>query len=44
MGVKGSEPMASKVTATPAMAIVTIGESPMMPGILWAGTDDGNVH
>lgn len=24
--------------------IVTISESPLVPGLIWAGTDDGNVH
>jgi hypothetical protein len=24
--------------------IVTISESPIIPGLIWAGTDDGNVH
>src|SRR5207237_9405277 len=24
--------------------VVTVAESPMVPGILWAGTDDGNVQ
>src|SRR5205085_9980652 len=24
--------------------IVTIAESPLLPGIIWAGTDDGNVQ
>lgn len=45
MGVKGSEPMASKNDGyTSYSYIVTIGESPMVPGILWVGTDDGNVQ
>jgi len=45
MGVKGSEPMASKNDGYTSYGyVVTIGESPMMPGILWAGTDDGNVQ
>ena len=45
MGVKGSEPMASKNDGYTSYGyVVTIGESPMMPGVLWAGTDDGNVQ
>ncbi len=24
--------------------IITIGESPMVPGLIWVGTDDGRVH
>ena len=45
MGVKGSEPMASKNDGYTSYGyVVTIGESPMVPGILWAGTDDGNVQ
>jgi photosystem II stability/assembly factor-like uncharacterized protein len=24
--------------------IITIGESPLMPGVIWVGTDDGNVQ
>ncbi len=45
MGVKGNQPMASKNDGYTSFGyIVTIGESPMVPGILWAGTDDGNVQ
>ena len=45
MGVKGSDPMASKNDGYTSFGyVVTIGESPMVPGILWAGTDDGNVQ
>src|ERR1043166_6452335 len=41
-GVKGREPMASKNDGYTSYGyVVTIGESPMVPGILWAGTDDG---
>jgi len=28
----------------PFGTITTISESPVIPGIIWAGTDDGNVH
>jgi photosystem II stability/assembly factor-like uncharacterized protein len=45
MGTKGNEPMASKNDGYTSFGyVVTIGESPMVPGILWAGTDDGNVQ
>ena len=45
MGVKGTEPMASKNDGYTSYGyVVTIGESPMVPGIVWVGTDDGNVQ
>jgi photosystem II stability/assembly factor-like uncharacterized protein len=45
MRVSGKEPMASKHDGyTNYGYIVTIGESPLVPGILWLGTDDGNVQ
>jgi photosystem II stability/assembly factor-like uncharacterized protein len=45
MGVSGKDPMASKNDGYTSYGyIVTIAESPMVPGILWAGTDDGNVQ
>ena len=45
MGVKGSEPMASKNDGYTSYGyVVTIGESPYLPGVVWAGTDDGNVQ
>jgi len=45
MGVKGSEPMASKNDGYLSFGyVVTVAESPVMPGILWAGTDDGNIQ
>jgi photosystem II stability/assembly factor-like uncharacterized protein len=45
MGVKGSEPMASKNDGYQSYGyVVTIAESPIVPGIIWAGTDDGNVQ
>ncbi|MFO7769422.1 MAG: hypothetical protein R6W82_10775 [bacterium] len=25
-------------------SIITIGESPMLPGLVWVGTDDGRIH
>jgi len=45
MGVRGSEPMASKNDGTAQYGtIVAIAESPVMPGVLWVGTDDGNLQ
>src|SRR5690348_7317772 len=45
MGVPGNQPMASKHDGYTGYGyIVTIGESPKMPGVLWVGTDDGNVQ
>ncbi len=45
MGVAGDAPMASKHDGAGAFSsIVTIGESPVMPGVLWVGTNDGNLQ
>jgi len=45
MGVPGKDPMASKHDGYTGYGyVVTIAESPKIPGILWAGTDDGNVQ
>jgi photosystem II stability/assembly factor-like uncharacterized protein len=45
MGVKGGDAMASKNDGYTGYGyVVTIAESPMVPGIIWAGTDDGNVQ
>ncbi len=45
MGVGGKEPMASKHDGYANYSnITTIGESPVQPGVLWVGTDDGNVQ
>ena len=45
MGVSGKDPMASKNDGYTSYGyVVTVGESPLVPGILWAGTDDGNVQ
>ena len=45
MGVKGTEPMASKNDGTANYSNLTvIAESPVQPGIIWVGTDDGNVQ
>jgi photosystem II stability/assembly factor-like uncharacterized protein len=42
MGVAGSEPMSSKNDGVGTWGtIVSIAESPVMPGVLWVGTDDG---
>jgi photosystem II stability/assembly factor-like uncharacterized protein len=45
MGVPGKDPMASKNDGYTSYGyIVTIAESPKMPGVIWLGTDDGNVQ
>ena len=45
MGVPGKDPMASKHDGYTAFGyIVTVAESPLLPGVLWIGTDDGNVQ
>lgn len=45
MGVKGSEPMASKNDGYQGYGyVVSIAESPIVPGIIWVGTDDGTVQ
>jgi photosystem II stability/assembly factor-like uncharacterized protein len=45
MGIPGPAPMASKHDGAASYSnIVTISESPLMPGILWVGTNDGNVQ
>ncbi|HJR59597.1 MAG TPA: hypothetical protein VJ813_09370 [Vicinamibacterales bacterium] len=45
MGVDGKAPMASKHDGAASYSnIVTISESPVVPGILWVGTNDGNVQ
>jgi hypothetical protein len=45
MGVAGDQPMASKHDGYANNSNITvIGESPVLPGVLWVGTDDGNVH
>jgi len=45
MGVPGTEPMASKNDgqSAPGQA-TTLTESPSQPGIIWVGTDDGNLQ
>jgi hypothetical protein len=45
MGVAGTAPMASKHDGAASYSnIVTLGESPLVPGIVWVGTNDGNVQ
>jgi hypothetical protein len=45
MGVDGKAAMASKHDGAAAYSnIITISESPVVPGIVWAGTNDGNVQ
>ncbi|HSE26385.1 MAG TPA: hypothetical protein VLB68_32255 [Pyrinomonadaceae bacterium] len=45
MGVPGKDPMASKNDGYTGYGyIVTIAESAKMPGVIWVGTDDGNVQ
>ena len=45
MGVDGTAPMASKHDGAASYSnIVTISESPVAPGIVWVGTNDGNVQ
>ena len=45
MGVDGKAPMASKHDGAASYSnIVTIAESYVVPGMLWVGTNDGNVQ
>jgi hypothetical protein len=45
MGADGKAPMASKHDGAASYSnIITIGESPVVPGIVWVGTNDGNVQ
>ncbi len=45
MGVPGTEPMASKNDGQSAPGgALTLAESPSQPGIIWVGTDDGNLQ
>src|SRR5882724_1808101 len=45
MRVSGKDPMASKNDGYTSYGyIVTVAESSKLPGILWVGTDDGNVQ
>ena len=45
MNVAGNAPMASKHDGAASYSnIVTISESPATPGVVWVGTNDGNVQ
>ena len=45
MDVPGDKPMTSKHDGVTAFSTITVvAESPVVPGILWVGTDDGNVQ
>ncbi|HET7619754.1 MAG TPA: hypothetical protein VFK20_14710, partial [Vicinamibacterales bacterium] len=45
MSVEGGAPMASKHDGAASFSnIVTLGESPAKAGVLWVGTNDGNVQ
>jgi len=45
MGVAGNLTMLSKNDGvTSYSTIVSVSESPVMPGVVWAGTDDGNLQ
>ena len=45
MGIPGTAPMASKHDGAAAYSnIVTVSESPVVPGIVWVGTNDGNLQ
>jgi photosystem II stability/assembly factor-like uncharacterized protein len=45
MGIEGKAPMASKHDGAASFSnIVTLGESPVVPGIVWVGTNDGNLQ
>ncbi|MEI6245079.1 MAG: hypothetical protein WCQ64_08530, partial [Acidobacteriota bacterium] len=45
MGVPGDKPMASKHDGYEENSVTTqLRESPAKPGVIWVGTDDGNVH
>ena len=45
MGVPGDKPMPSKHDGYAASSLATqIRESPSRPGVLWVGTDDGNLQ
>jgi photosystem II stability/assembly factor-like uncharacterized protein len=45
MGIAGDKPMASKHDGYAASSLTTqVRESPSRPGVLWIGTDDGNLQ
>lgn len=45
MGIAGSRPMTAKNDGVGRWGtIVAVAESPVVPGVLWVGTDDGNLQ
>src|SRR6185503_19577612 len=45
MGVPGDRTQLSKNDGVVAYStIISVSESPVMPGVVWAGTDDGNLQ
>jgi len=45
MGVAGTQPMTAKNDGVGSWGtIVAVAESPVVPGVLWVGTDDGNLQ
>jgi hypothetical protein len=45
MGVPGSQAQLSKNDGVTAYGtIISVSESPVLPGVIWAGTDDGNLQ
>ena len=45
MGVAGDAPMASKHDGVATTSVITtVAESPVVPGVIWVGTNDGNVQ
>jgi photosystem II stability/assembly factor-like uncharacterized protein len=45
MGVAGDAPMASKHDGVATTSVLTtVGESPVVPGVVWVGTNDGNLQ
>lgn len=43
-GEAGGPPWPENTTAEYHTTIISLAESPVQPGVLWAGTDDGNLH
>jgi hypothetical protein len=45
MGVAGDAPMASKHDGVATTSVITtVSESPVLPGVVWVGTNDGNLQ
>jgi photosystem II stability/assembly factor-like uncharacterized protein len=45
MGVAGDAPMASKHDGVATTSVITtVAESPLVPGVIWVGTNDGNLQ